>query len=79
MITHRGKQIIGVRYDLVYEGKVLDTHDTQGSGRISELIQKVENNPGMSIVAEVYREPDYEADDEIVVSRRQVYPVPSAA
>jgi len=75
-IMHRGRQVVGVHYDMIYRDEVVDAYDTQGSGGISALIEKCDRNPGMSIRATVYAEPG-EADkckDVEILSTRVVYP-----
>lgn len=60
-----------VSYEVVYEGRTLDWLPA-GSARA--LIERAKRNPGIVIIAQVYDK----AEDK-VLSRQQVYPVPSTA
>lgn len=75
MIRHRGKQVVGVRYDLIWKGEVIETHDVGGNGGIRDLIAKCDRNPGMTINSTVYAEPEQQGDDEVVLGTKAVYPV----
>lgn len=75
MIRHQGRQIVGVRYDLIFEGEVMETYDVGGDGGIRDLIAKCDRNPGMSINSTVYREPENEADAEVIMGTKRVYPI----
>jgi len=72
-IKHKGKQRIGVRYDMIFHADVLETYDTGGDGRIQELVEKARRNPGMMIRATIYAEPEYECDPEVILGERIVY------
>lgn len=66
-------------YRLEYDGTTVDTYEGTGRGLIGSLIAKADRNPGMKIVAEVWKnEVTHDLVERVVESVRVVYPVVDA-